>query len=128
MFNSAQNQSRMGNNCRWCYEKMGNANLYWYTRWQTIIMQAVDNAGSTYYNYKGEHSIVLIAFVDTHRQFIYVDIGCNGRVSDEDGWDVKSLSQYLKYSNNSLNILPAKELPGRSIKYHILSYQMLLFL
>ena len=84
-----------------------------------IIMQAVANAGSTYYNYKGEHSIVLMAFVDAHRRFLYVDIGCNGRVSDGGVWDGTSLSQYLKDRNNPLNIPPPKELPGRSIKTSI---------
>ena len=81
-----------------------------------IIMQAVANAGSTYYNYKGEHSIVLMSLVDAHRRFIYVDIGCNGRVSDGGVWDGTSLSQYLKDGNNPLNIPSPKELPGRSIK------------
>lgn len=38
--------------------------------------------GSYYYNYKGDHSIVLLGLADTNYKFIYVNIGVNGRISD----------------------------------------------
>ena len=40
------------------------------------------SSGSYYYNYKHYHSIVLLALVDVDYKFLYVDVGCNGRVSD----------------------------------------------
>lgn len=40
------------------------------------------NAGSTYYNYKGSHSIVLVTIVDVDYKLITIDIGSFGRNSD----------------------------------------------
>lgn len=38
--------------------------------------------GSEYYNYKKQHSMVLMAIVDAQYQFILCDFGTNRRVSD----------------------------------------------
>ena len=57
-----------------------------------------------------------MALVDAHRRFIYVDIGCNGRVSDGGVWSRTNLSALLMDENNPLNILPLKALPGHELK------------
>lgn len=40
------------------------------------------DSSSYYYNYKGRHSMVLMAIVDARYRFILADFGTNGRVSD----------------------------------------------
>ena len=40
------------------------------------------SGGSNYYNYRSFHSIFLMALTDTNYKFLYVDIGCKGRLSD----------------------------------------------
>nr|XP_012234570.1 PREDICTED: uncharacterized protein LOC105679237 [Linepithema humile] len=47
-----------------------------------IELQAPPHSGSTFYNYKGTHSIVLLAVADANCCFTIVDIGAEGRRSD----------------------------------------------
>ena len=60
------------------------------------------NSGSYYFTYKGIFSIVLLGLVDADYKFIYVDIGCNGQISDGRVFRNSTLSSALK--ENKLNI------------------------
>lgn len=78
-----------------------------------IAMIAPTKSGSTFYNYKGTHSIVLMAIVDAEYSFLYVDVGCNGRVSDGGVFGKCSFQHRLE--TNELNLPPPKPLPGRQV-------------
>ena len=47
-----------------------------------VQITAPGNTGSLYYNYKNTFSIVLLALVDAHLQFLAIDVGAYGRNSD----------------------------------------------
>lgn len=68
------------------------------------------DSGSLYYNYKGNYSIVLMALVNAKKEFIMVDIGCNGRVSDG------GVLYYTKFwelmEQNGLNLPQPSPLPN----------------
>jgi hypothetical protein len=74
-------------------------------------MQAPNKSGSHYFNYKGCHSIVLMALVDANYKFLYVDVGCNGRVSDGGVYTNCSLSRAIE--GNNLMIPAPRTLEGR---------------
>lgn len=53
-----------------------------------------------------------MAVVNAKYEFIYIDVGCQGRISD--GGVFKNTSFYKKMENGSLNLPQHKPLPGRS--------------
>ncbi|GBM96205.1 hypothetical protein AVEN_172141-1 [Araneus ventricosus] len=59
-----------------------------------VLIQAPPNSGSQFFNYKGFNSIILMALVNWDYSFIYIDVGCNGCVSD--GGVFQNSSLYTK--------------------------------
>lgn len=77
-----------------------------------ILLQAPFNSGSTFFNYKSQFSIVLMAAVDADYNFIFADIGCQGGVSD--GGVFKNCTLYKDLVTNKLNLPTPTILPSRS--------------
>lgn len=53
-------------------------------------------SGSLYYNRKGFYSVVMFALVDADLQFMCVDVGSNGRISDEGPWNECNMKTTLE--------------------------------
>lgn len=70
------------------------------------------NSGSVFYNYKGYYSIVLMAVVDADYNFIFADVGCQGRISDSGV--MKNTLFWKKLVNNELHLPESKPLPSAS--------------
>ncbi|XP_077306302.1 uncharacterized protein LOC143925721 [Lithobates pipiens] len=64
------------------------------------------NSGSYYFNYKGFYSIIMLAVVDAKYNFLYLDIGKNGRNSD--GSVIQQTEFYHRLQNGTLN-LPTRD-------------------
>lgn len=45
------------------------------------------NSGSSFFNYKQHHSIVLLAVVDVNYKFVFIDVGSKGRFPDGNTFD-----------------------------------------
>ena len=86
-----------------------------------ILMQKPINSGSVYFNYKKTFSIVLLALVDANYRFIFIDIGCNGRISD--GGVFSNSSLYDALDQDTLSLPEPTSLPGtdRMIPFHIVA-------
>ncbi|XP_052901550.1 putative nuclease HARBI1 [Anopheles moucheti] len=72
-----------------------------------VRIQAPNNGGSDYYNYKNFHSIVLLAIVDANYNFLYIDVGAKGSVSD--GGVFRNSRIHEKFEKGELN-LPEPEI------------------
>lgn len=67
-----------------------------------VIIPAPINSGSDFYNYKSQFSIVLLALVDANYNFLFVDVGCQGRISD--GGVFKNCNLYKQIEEQKLNL------------------------
>lgn len=66
-----------------------------------VVITALMNSGSDYFNYKHTFSVVLLALVDADYKFVCVDTGTNGRVSDGGVYAKSSMARALE--KNALN-------------------------
>ena len=77
-----------------------------------VLIKPPPNTGSYYFNYKHSFSIVLLAIVDADYKFLFVDIGCNGRVSD--GGVFRNCDLFEELEANTLSIPKPTNPPGCS--------------
>lgn len=86
-----------------------------------VVIQSPIKSGSEYFNYKSFFSIVLFALVDADYNFIFVDVGCQGRISD--GGVFKNSMLHKKLESGNMNLPPPKPLPGKNkeVPYVILA-------
>lgn len=73
------------------------------------MIQCPTHNGSEFYNYKGTFSVVLLALMDANYCFTFVDIGCQGRISD--GGVFRNSSLFEKLDRKLLNLPPNNPLP-----------------
>ena len=101
------------------------SNQFW-ERWQLPnCLGAIDGkhvrilhppgTGSDFFNYKGYFSIILLAVVGAQSQFIYADVGCQGRISD--GGVLRNTDFFKALEGKKLNIPEPKALPVDNINY-----------
>ncbi|KAB0803091.1 hypothetical protein PPYR_00061 [Photinus pyralis] len=84
-----------------------------------INIQCPFNAGSTYYNYKGSHSIVLMALVDADYKFIAINVGSYGRNSDGGIFEKSDIGKML--DQRTLNVPADSPLePNGSPQPHVI--------
>lgn len=67
-----------------------------------VLLQAPPTSGSPYYNYKGRHSLNLMAISDAKYRFLMLGIGAEGRQSD--GGVFRSSEIGIGFENGNMNL------------------------
>ncbi|KAG5862374.1 hypothetical protein JTB14_008837 [Gonioctena quinquepunctata] len=78
-----------------------------------INIRKPPGSGSYYFNYKNSFSVVLMAVVNANYEFIMVDVGANGRVSDG---VFSNMEFYKRLVSNKLHIPQPDDSPNCEIK------------
>lgn len=87
--------------------------LFGRTRWKTYSFSSTTSQRKFVFNYKNSHSIVLLAIADANYRFVYIDVGCNGRVSD--GGVFQNCSLYKALEQQRIQLPVPDSLPGRTV-------------
>lgn len=77
-----------------------------------IQIRCPRGGGSSFYNYKGTHSIVLLAMVDANYKFTMIDVGAYGRSSDGGTFERSSFGK--KLTTNQFNLPQDAQLTSSS--------------
>ena len=75
-----------------------------------VRLCAPPKSGSYYYNYKGFFSLIMLAIVDANYEFLYIDVGAEGRAGDARVWNDSDFNHALH--QGLLNIPQDNRLPG----------------
>lgn len=78
-----------------------------------VVLEAPIKSGTEFYNYKNFFSIVLFALVDADYNFLFVDVGCQGRISDGGIFKDTKLCEMIE--DRTINLPSPDSLPRRHI-------------
>jgi len=90
-----------------------------------VVLQCPRNSDREYFNYKNTFSIVLFALVDANYNFMFVDAGCQGRISDSGVFTNTEL--YKKLEAKTLCLPQPVPLNGREKSFPYFFYWRLSF-
>ncbi|XP_011858988.1 PREDICTED: uncharacterized protein LOC105556501 [Vollenhovia emeryi] len=86
-----------------------------------IALQAPPNSGSTYFNYKKYHSIILLAISDAKYRFTMADIGAEGRQSDGGVFKNSDIGRHFEEGTFKLPNVKPVESSGPALPYVLLA-------
>ncbi|XP_050519489.1 uncharacterized protein LOC126893393 [Diabrotica virgifera virgifera] len=78
-----------------------------------IMIQSPEHSGSDYFNYKSFFSIVLFIVANANYEVLYMNVGCQGRISDGGVYENTQFKRML--SEYKLNLPNNEKLPGTAM-------------
>ena len=84
----------------WTYKRWHFPNAFAAVDGKHITLFHPRQKGSKYYNYNGPYSVVLLALVYYDYKFRYIDIGCQGGISDERGYNNSVLKEAINLTSH----------------------------
>lgn len=92
------------------WERWGFPNCLGAIDGKHVAINAPAHSGSVFYNHKQTFSVVLLALVDAHYRFIYVQVGEFGRASDGGVFASSAIGEGME--KKTLNVPPPSALPN----------------